>query len=194
MFDARGWVTWLLATAVLTMSTRNPLYTLLLLLTVRVVGVVCGRSDNGLQLPLARIGFMLLTLATVLNALFVHVGETVLYRIPGNWPWVGGPVTLEAAVYGAGNGLILLTLLVIFTTFNNIVTTGELVRLAPRALRDLAVIVLIAITYVPETVNQLRRIREAQAIRGPPGQGAGRLAASVDSAVDRRPGTGDGRG
>jgi energy-coupling factor transport system permease protein len=57
-------------------------------------------------------------------------------------------------------------LLVLFTTFNNIVTTGELVRLAPRALRDLAVVVLIAITYVPETMNQLKRIREAQAIRG----------------------------
>jgi energy-coupling factor transport system permease protein len=47
-----------------------------------------------------------------------------------------------------------------------VVTTGELVRLAPRALRDLAVVVLIALTYVPETMHQLNRIREAQAIRG----------------------------
>jgi energy-coupling factor transport system permease protein len=119
-----------------------------------------------LRLPLARIGLVLLTMATLFNALFVHVGETVLFRLPGNWPYVGGPVTLEAAAFGAGNGLILLTLLVVFTTFNNVVTTGELVRLAPRALRDLAVVVLIALTYVPETMNQLRRIREAQAIRG----------------------------
>jgi energy-coupling factor transport system permease protein len=57
-------------------------------------------------------------------------------------------------------------LLLIFLALNAIVPTSELVRLTPRALRDLGVVVLIAITYVPETRRQLRRIREAQAIRG----------------------------
>jgi energy-coupling factor transport system permease protein len=60
----------------------------------------------------------------------------------------------------------LLTLLVIFTTLNNVVSTAELVRLTPRALHDMGVVVLIALTYLPETTRQLRRIREAQAIRG----------------------------
>lgn len=166
MFDARGWMTWLLAAVVMTMITRNPLYTLVVLLAVRVVDGVCALPDVGLDLPLARIGLILLAFATVFNMLFVHVGETVLFRLPGNWPYIGGPITVEAAVFGAGNGLILLTLLVIFTTFNKVVTTGELIRLAPRALRDLAVVVLIGLTYVPETMNQLRRIRDAQAIRG----------------------------
>jgi energy-coupling factor transport system permease protein len=166
MFDARGWLVWLLAAAVLTMSTRNPFYLLVLLLAARLVDIVCGRSETGFNLPLARIGLILLLFATVFNALIVHIGETVLFRLPGNWPWLGGPVTLEAAVYGAGNGLMLLTLLIIFAAFNNIVSTSEMIRLAPRALRDLAVVVLIAITYVPETMTQLNRIREAQAIRG----------------------------
>lgn len=166
MFDARGWMAWLLAAVVMTMITRNPFYTLVVLLAVRVVEMVFGLSDTGLDLPLARIGLVLLIFATLFNALFVHVGETVLLRLPGSWPYIGGPITLEAAVFGAGNGLILLTLLAIFTTFNKVVTTGELVRLAPRALRDLAVVILIALTYVPETMKQLRRIREAQAIRG----------------------------
>lgn len=166
MFDARGWMTWLLAAVVMTMITRNPFYTLVVLLAVRLVDVVCALPNAGLNLPLARIGLVLLTFAMVFNTLFVHVGETVLFRLPGSWPYIGGPLTLEAAAFGAGNGLILLTLLVIFTTFNEVVTTGELVRLAPRALRDLAVVVLIGLTYVPETMRQLRRIREAQAIRG----------------------------
>jgi energy-coupling factor transport system permease protein len=166
MFDARGWMTWLMAAAVMTMLTRNPLYTLMILLAAQVVEKVCALPDVGLNLPLARIGLILLIFSTLLNVLFVHIGATVLLRLPGSWPYIGGPLTLEAAVFGLGNGLILLTLLVIFTTFNKVVTTGELVRLAPRALRDLAVVVLIGLTYVPETMNQLRRIREAQAIRG----------------------------
>ncbi len=166
MFDARGWLVWLLAAVVLTLNTRNPFYLLVLLLVVRLVDTVCGQSEAGIKLPLVRIGLVLLLFATVFNALIVHVGETVLFRIPGSWPWLGGPVTLEAAVYGAVNGVMLLTLLVTFTTFNNIVSTSEMIRLAPRALRDLAIVVLIAITYVPETMNQFNRIREAQAIRG----------------------------
>ncbi|MCB9422454.1 MAG: energy-coupling factor transporter transmembrane protein EcfT [Ardenticatenaceae bacterium] len=166
MFDARGWMTWLLAAVVMTMLTRNPFYTLIILLVAQVVEKACALPDIGLNLPLIRIGLILLAFSTLMNVLFVHIGVTVLFRLPGSWPYIGGPLTLEAAVFGLGNGLILLTLLVIFTTFNKVVTTGELVRLSPRALRDLAVVVLIGLTYVPETMNQLRRIREAQAIRG----------------------------
>ena len=38
--------------------------------------------------------------------------------------------------------------------------------MAPRAFYDLGVVVLIALTYVPQTMQQWQRIREAQAIRG----------------------------
>jgi energy-coupling factor transport system permease protein len=167
MFDARSWTVWLLAMAVMTMLTRNPVYTLLLLLVARVVGSVCAQPTAvGLKLPLFRIGVHCAPALHALQHLSVHIGETVLARLPAAWPYIGGPLTLEGAVYGAMNGLILLTLLVIFSSFNQIVPTGDLIRLAPPALRDLSVVILIAITYLPETSRQLQRIREAQAVRG----------------------------
>jgi energy-coupling factor transport system permease protein len=49
---------------------------------------------------------------------------------------------------------------------NSIVPSRDLVRLVPSAFQDLAVVVMIAVTYVPETSRHLRRIRQAQAIRG----------------------------
>ena len=164
--DARAWVVWTAAAAVLAMVARNPLYTIILLLAVSLVKAVHADDDLGLDLPLWRIGAVVIALSTLFNALFVHVGANVLFRLPGAWPLVGGPVTLEGAVYGATNGLVLLALLAVFLAFNNIVPVRELVRLTPRAFHDLGVVVLVAMTYVPETRRHLQQIQEAQAIRG----------------------------
>jgi len=164
--DARAWVAWLAAAMALTMIARNPLYSLILLLVGQVVGEVWGRPNAGVPLPLWRIGPIILLFAIVYNALSVHIGETVLLRLPAGWPLIGGPITLEAAVYGLANGLVLFTLLALFAAFNAIVTTAELVRLTPRAFRDLGIVVLIAMTYLPETGRHFQRVRQAQAIRG----------------------------
>ena len=164
--DARAWVAWLVAAMALTMIARNPLYSLILLLVGQVVGAVWGRPNAGVPIPLWRIGLVILLFAIAYNALSVHIGETVLLRLPAGWPLIGGPITLEAAVYGLANGLVLFTLLALFATFNAVVTTSELVGLTPRAFRDLGIVVLIAITYLPETGRHFQRVRQAQAIRG----------------------------
>jgi energy-coupling factor transport system permease protein len=165
-FDARAWVIWVGVMAALAIMTRNPLYHLILLLLARLVSATCATPDHGFRLPLLRLGAAVLLFSMIFNALSVHIGATVLFRLPPNWPLIGGPVTLEAAVYGAANGLLLVTLLAIFAAFNAIVLTSDLVRLTPRALRDMGLVVLLAVTYTPETIRQLQRIREAQAIRG----------------------------
>lgn len=164
--DPRAWIIWTAAAAVVAMLARNPLYTILLLLAVSLVKAVYDEEGRGLELPLRRIGLLVIALSTLFNALFVHVGANVLFRLPEAWPLVGGPVTLEGAAYGATNGLVLLALLAIFLAFNSIVPVRELVRLTPRAFQDLGVVVLVAMTYVPETRRHLQQIQEAQAIRG----------------------------
>ncbi|MCB8944070.1 MAG: hypothetical protein H6658_09975, partial [Ardenticatenaceae bacterium] len=169
--DARAWLVWLGATAVLTMLLRNPLYLVIVLLAVRVVAQMCGGAGTGVRISLWRIGLMILLFSTLFNFLFVHVGTTVLWRWPLRWPYVGGAMTVEAAVFGAINGLVLLTLLATFLAFNQIVPVSELVRLIPAAFRDLGVVLLIALTYVPETIQHWHSIREAQAIRGHQVQG-----------------------
>lgn len=163
--DARAWLVWVAAAAVLVMVARNPLYTVLIMAVVQVVRTVRA-PGAGLPLPIWRLGAFLVVISAVLNALSVHIGETVLFRLPAGWPLVGGAITLEGFVYGAANGLVLLGLLAVFSAFNALVPAHELVRLTPGALQDMGVVVLIAITYVPETLHHWRRIREAQAIRG----------------------------
>jgi energy-coupling factor transport system permease protein len=166
-YDVRGWAVWLVVTAVLIMVARNPLYTVVLLLAVQLVRTRHRQPDNrAFQLSLWRFGLLVITLSALFNMLMVPFGGTILFALPPNWPLIGGAVTLEAAVYGAANGLVLVALLAVFMAFNEIVPVADLVQLMPRALPDVGVVLLVALTYVPETQRHLQQVRDAQAIRG----------------------------
>ncbi len=160
------WLIWLIAAATVTIIARNPLYSLI---TLGIAGIMYSRvRPRGASFPFnwLRLGGLMLLIPAIFYALSLHSGNTVLARLPVSWPLIGGPLTLEAMILGASNGLLLLALLVLFATFNRAVPTTDLIRLTPRALHHLGIVVLIALTYVPETLAQWRRIREAQAIRG----------------------------
>jgi energy-coupling factor transport system permease protein len=163
--NAKAWVIWIAATAVVSMLARNPLYSLVVLSVALLMTAVFGRPDRDNALPLGRLAVIVLLVSSVYNALFVHSGESVLFVMP-QWPLIGGPVTLEAIVEGLANGLLLLTLLAVFAALGAIVPMSELTRLIPAAFRDLGLVLLIAVNYVPETRRHLRRIQDAQAIRG----------------------------
>ncbi|MBC7236145.1 MAG: energy-coupling factor transporter transmembrane protein EcfT, partial [Chloroflexi bacterium] len=85
---------------------------------------------------------------------------------PSWLPLVGGVITLEAAIYGLLNGLILTLIFAGFAVFNEVSPAHELVRLVPRAFHETGVVLSIALTFVPQTMRNLQRIREAQAVRG----------------------------
>lgn len=166
-YDARAWLVWLAAGGLLVLATRNPLYLVVLLAVSRAVQAVCeAREGAAWRLPFWRIAALILVFSTLFNLLTAHIGQTVLARLPARWWLIGGPLTLEAAVFGFVAGLSLVALLSFFLAFNTIVPTHELAGLTPGALYELGLVMLIALTYVPETIRHYRRIREAQAIRG----------------------------
>ena len=136
-FDARAWVVWLLAGGVLVLSASNPLYLLLLLVISRVVQAGCAAPGPGtLRLPFWRLAAAILLFSTLFNLLTAHVGETVLVTLPAGWWLIGGPLTLEAAVFGFITGLSLVTLLSLCLAFNALVPTAELAGLTPAALYE----------------------------------------------------------
>ncbi|NLF02810.1 MAG: energy-coupling factor transporter transmembrane protein EcfT [Anaerolineales bacterium] len=166
MLDARVWLLWALTVLVAASSTRNPLYIVLLLLTMAVVAIAnAPRQRKGLP-SLSGFGVVAVPLAALFNGLTVHYGETVLFSLPAQLPLLGGPVTLEALVYGAINGLILTAIFSGFSTFNRVMPARDLVRLTPRAFHETGVVLSIALTFVPQMTRSLNEIREAQAVRG----------------------------
>jgi hypothetical protein len=80
--DARAWVVWTVAAGLIVTLTRNPLYILLVLLAAELVRATWGVERATLELPLLRIGGIILLFSALFNVLFVHLGETVLIRLP----------------------------------------------------------------------------------------------------------------
>lgn len=167
MIDVRAWLLWALTVTVAASSTRNPLYVVVLLLVVVVVGVACspGPVRQVFVSPL-RFATVAVPLAALFNGLTAHLGDTMLLRLPDWLPLLGGPVTLEALVFGATNGLTLAVIFGGFAVFNQVTPVRDLVRLTPRAFHEAGVVLSIALTFIPQTTQNLARIREAQAVRG----------------------------
>ncbi len=162
------WLTWLSAALVVVMSTRNPLYLIEVLLIAGIVSVWTNAGERSREVwrPTPRFALFVILIGALINALSSHFGATVLFSLPNGLPLIGGPVTLEAVVYGAVAGLALLVMLVLFAVFNQSLSAHQLVRLAPRAFHGAGVTLSIALTYVPATRRSLNQIREAQAVRG----------------------------
>jgi energy-coupling factor transport system permease protein len=163
-----AWVTWLVTVLVMLSITRNPLYLMIILLCIIFVGLALQKAGAESIRPFSlwKIAIWILIFATAFNALTSHYGQTVLFTIPGRLPLLSGNVTLEAIVYGATNGLILIGMLASFMVLNMALPVRDLISLVPRAFFPVAVVTSIAVTYLPTTLRQFQQVREAQAVRG----------------------------
>jgi energy-coupling factor transporter transmembrane protein EcfT len=164
---ARAWLGWALGIAALASVTRNPFLLGGAALALAVVrAAMPRRAADPMLPPLGRVIAVVVLVAAGYNFLMAHSGDTVLLRLPSGWPLIGGPLTLEALAYGALTGLALALLLAVFATLRRALSARDMVRLVPRAFGALALVVAVALTYVPATLTELAAIREAQAVRG----------------------------
>jgi energy-coupling factor transport system permease protein len=149
-------------------ATRNPLFLILILLCIVSIYLNLDRHANHPRVPVSPLRFTLIVIivTTLFNTLTSHFGETILFTIPGNIPLLSGILTMEAMVYGATNGLVLGGFFAGFLVLNRALPIRTLLRLVPRAFYPLAVVISVAVTYIPVTQRQFTQIREAQAIRG----------------------------
>lgn len=168
MRHSLAWLAWLGAVLAALSSTRNPLYLTLILLCTAAVATTRPTSAEDRTPPVSpiRLGLFLVVAAALFNAAVTHLGATVLVRLPPSLPLIGGPITLEALVFGGLNGVVLAGFIGAFGVINQAVPTRALVRRIPGAFYPVAVVISIAINFVPATLRQFDAIREAQAVRG----------------------------
>jgi energy-coupling factor transport system permease protein len=170
---------WLAAALTPGLLTKNPYYLLLAIVAVGFTYYRVGRdqaSRRGWHRFL-QFGLVLLLVSLAFNLVSVRAGATTLFTLPeirrefgpSSSPTVirfGGDVTLESLVFGLSSGLSLLTVLLAFATFNVMVDHYQLLRGTPRFLYQSAIVVSIAITFIPQLMLAQREIREAQVLRG----------------------------
>lgn len=97
--------------------------------------------------------FALLPLAvfvTLINALVSHYGVTVLYTFPN-----GNNLTLESIVYGAVTGVTIVTMMLWFVCWNEVMTEDKILHLFGKRLPHLALLVMMTLRFVPLYSRQL---------------------------------------
>ena len=165
-----AWLSWLGAVLVLTATSRNGWYLGLTLFWLLLTDGVARRQPVlGRVTPIwspLRFGLWVIPIAALFNGLTVHVGATIWARLPQTWLLIGGPLTVEALLYGALNGVTLTAIFAAFTVANRMLPLATVISLIPRAYYPVAIVVAIALTFVPATLHQWQQIREAQAVRG----------------------------
>ncbi|MEH0422866.1 energy-coupling factor transporter transmembrane component T [Streptomyces sp. B21-083] len=177
-----AWWVWSLGLGTAATRTTNPL--LLGLLVVVAGYVVAARRTDA---PWARsyTAFVKLGLAVlVIRLVFAVVlgspipGSHVLLTLPElplpHWAQgvrVGGRVTAEGLVFALYDGLRLATLLICVGAANALANPARLLKSLPGALYEIGVAVVVALTFAPNLVADVQRLRAARRLRGRPDRG-----------------------
>lgn len=164
--NSRAWLAWGVGATVPILVARNPLVVLeVLIVALAVRAVWSSRSRQGWQWIL-RIAVVFTLVGVVFNALTVHAGNQVLFRIPDLVPLVGGPITLNAVAYGIVSGVAIVTLVLVGTTVAAGLVWAELMRSLPPRIAPIAVAGSVAWSFLPSAAQAFKEIRESQASRG----------------------------
>ncbi len=177
-----AWWLWALALGTAATRTTNPLL-LALLVAASAYVVATHRS----QAPWARsyAAFVRLGLAVLLVRLLFAValgspipGTHTLFTLPElplpHWAQgirLGGRVTAEALVFAGYDGLKLATLLICVGAANALASPSRLLKSLPGALYETGVAVVVALTFAPHLIADVRRLRAARRLRGRPDRG-----------------------
>src|SRR4051794_17546329 len=176
-----AWWLWALCLGVSAMRTTNPI---LLLLIAAVAGfVVAARRPNAPWSKsygaFLKLGLFVLLLRVVIELLFGSGGPgRILLHLPQvplpDWMAgvrIGGPVTSEQLARAAYDGLQLAVLLCCVGAANALASPARLLKLMPGALYEAGVAVTVALSFAPQAVASISRIRSARRLRGRPSAG-----------------------
>ncbi|MFC1441439.1 CbiQ family ECF transporter T component [Streptacidiphilus sp. N1-10] len=178
-----AWWLWALGLATAASRTTNPL---LLLLVTAVAGyVVAARRTDA---PWARsysvflrLGLLVLAVRMVFFTLLGSPipGTHILFTLPQlplpSWAkgvQLGGPVSLEGLLFALYDAMRLAVLLACVGAANALANPARLLRSLPGALYEAGVAVVVALTFAPNLVADVTRLRAARRLRGRSGRGA----------------------
>jgi len=172
--DPRAWLLWATAAGLPPLVGRNPFVLLAVLLAVLGVRAAWQPAATGLAAwgGIVRLAVIFSIVGVLFNVLTVRAGDIAFARIPERVPLFGGPLTVNALVFGLQGAAAALALVLVGTTVGAVVDWPALLRLLPERLTTVAVAGSVAWTFVPQTAAAWREIREAQLARGHRPRGA----------------------
>jgi energy-coupling factor transport system permease protein len=184
-----AWWAWALGLVACVSRTTNPI---LLALIVAVAGWVVARRRpdtpwaNSFAL-FCRLGVIVIVIrVAVAMILGGGLGDHVLFTLPSvQLPtWVagitlGGPVTAEALLTALYQGAVIAAILACIGAANSLASPARLLASVPAALYEAGVSIVVALSFAPQLVADVSRVRTARRLRGRPDRGVRALAGSA---------------
>jgi energy-coupling factor transport system permease protein len=176
-----GWWLWAVGLATAASRTTNP-WLLFLVLAVAGYVVASRRTDApwarayGFYL---RMGLVVIAIRVVFASLFgAPIPGHVLVSLPEvslpDWAAgvrLGGDVTVPAVLAALYDGLQLATMLACVGAANALANPKRLLQSLPGALYEVGVAVVVALSFSPQLVEAVSRVRAARRLRGRPDRG-----------------------
>lgn len=163
--NARALIAWSLAGLVVALSTTNPIYRALVALIAVNVLRTWSRPEQDLGFLVRAIVFTTAG-AVLLNVAVGHLGDTAIFTLPGGWPVIGGPWTVESIAYGCDAALGLGAAVLVVAPLSYILEPNELVDALPKFLERAGIVVAAALNLVPGIGRSFGQVRDAQTMRG----------------------------
>ncbi|NLW42937.1 MAG: energy-coupling factor transporter transmembrane protein EcfT [Tissierellia bacterium] len=118
---------------------------------------------KGLKSSIKTIRVMLISMVLIIivNPLVNHQGVTILGYI-----WDGNPITLESILYGVSAATMLITVIIWFNTYNEIITSDKFIYLFGRIIPKASLIFSMVLRFVPLYKEEIVAIEKAQRTLG----------------------------
>ncbi|MFI1888317.1 energy-coupling factor transporter transmembrane protein EcfT [Streptomyces jumonjinensis] len=177
-----AWWLWALGLAAAASRTTNPLLLGLLVATAGYV-VAARRTDAPWArsyLSFVKLGLLVIAVRVLFSTLLGSPipGAHTLFTLPEiplpDWARgirVGGRVTAEQLVFALYDGAKLAALLICVGAANALANPARLLKSLPSALYEAGVAVVVAMTFAPNLVADIARLRTARRLRGRPAGG-----------------------
>ena len=99
----------------------------------------------------------MMLLAAVINPAFNHEGATILAYLPSD-----NPLTFESIFYGFAAAVMLGSVIIWFSCYNEVMTSDKFIYLFGRIIPALSLVLAMTLRFVPRFTNQIKVVAEAQ--------------------------------
>lgn len=128
-----------------------------------LISLVCALVNalylNGKKAVRLSVLYLLPTIIiiAIVNPVFNHDGVTML----AYFPW-DNPLTLESIIYGIATAVLLSSIVLWFSCFNEVMTSDKFIYLFGRIIPSLSLVLSMALRFVPRFIFQFNVIRNSQ--------------------------------
>ncbi len=135
----------------------NPVFQVISLIGALSYLIILDRYKT---LKLIKFIFVMVLVIAIINMIFVNRGSTVLFYLRSN------PVTLESLFYGFVSGLMLGSVMVWFSCYNEIMTSDKFLYIFGKITPTIALIVSMTLRLIPKLIEQTKIIANSQKTLG----------------------------